>query len=126
VMLGAATAVKLLPLLATPETVTTTLPVVAPDGTVATMLVALQLVAVAVVPLNLTVLVPWVEPKPVPVIVIEAPEAPEVGDRVVILGAATARVDRETKKNTTQKVTALAIEGRIACCCPGLIRSLSL
>jgi hypothetical protein len=58
VILGAATTVKLLPLLATPETVTTTFPVVAPVGTVATMLVALQLVAVAAVPLNLTVLDP--------------------------------------------------------------------
>jgi hypothetical protein len=58
VMLGAATTEKLLPLLATPDTVTTTFPVVAPVGTVAVMLVALQPVAVAVVPLNLTVLVP--------------------------------------------------------------------
>ena len=57
-MLGAATTVKLTPLLALPETVTTTFPVVAPVGTVATMVVALQLVAVAVVPLNLIVLAP--------------------------------------------------------------------
>src|SRR5438105_15028743 len=40
------------PLLATPPTVTTTLPVVAPLGTDATMLVALQLVVLAVVPLK--------------------------------------------------------------------------
>jgi hypothetical protein len=52
-MLGAGMfTVKLTPLLATPPTVTTTLPVVAPDGTGATMLVALQLVGVAAVPLN--------------------------------------------------------------------------
>ncbi|MGB6875132.1 MAG: hypothetical protein WBD87_03780 [Candidatus Acidiferrales bacterium] len=57
-MLGAETTVKLLPLLAVPDTVTTTFPVVAPLGTVATMLVELQLVAVAVLPLNLTVLEP--------------------------------------------------------------------
>src|SRR5258708_2143041 len=44
---GAATTVKLIPLLATPDTVTTTLPVVAPAGTGATMLIALQLVGVA-------------------------------------------------------------------------------
>ena len=37
--------VKLTPLLATPPTVTSTFPVVAPVGTVTTMLVALQLVA---------------------------------------------------------------------------------
>jgi hypothetical protein len=50
--------VKFIPLLATPPTVTTTLPDVAPVGTGATMLVALQLVGVAAVPLNVTVLVP--------------------------------------------------------------------
>jgi hypothetical protein len=49
---------KFTPALATPETVTTTLPVVAPLGTGATMLVEPQLVGVAVVPLNFTVLVP--------------------------------------------------------------------
>jgi len=59
VMLGAGgVTVKLTPLLATPPTVTTTFPVVAPAGTGVTMLVALQLVGVAAVPLNLTVLVP--------------------------------------------------------------------
>ena len=50
--------VKVEPLLATPPTVTTTLPVVAPVGTVVAMLVALQLVTVAAVPLKVTVLVP--------------------------------------------------------------------
>ena len=58
VIFGAGTTVKLTPLLALLETVTTTFPVVAPVGTLATMLVALQLVIVAIVPLNLTVLVP--------------------------------------------------------------------
>ena len=53
-------------------------------------LVAVQFVTVAVLPLNLTVLVPWDDPKPVPVIVTDAPTAPDVGDRLVILGAATA------------------------------------
>jgi hypothetical protein len=51
--------VKVLPALAIPPTVTTTLPVVAPAGTTATIEVALQLeIVVAVVPLNLTVLLP--------------------------------------------------------------------
>jgi hypothetical protein len=54
-MLGAGVTVNVTPLLATPLTVTTTLPVVAPVGTVAVMLVELKLVMVAVVPLNLTV-----------------------------------------------------------------------
>jgi hypothetical protein len=58
VILGAETTVKLWPLLATPDTVTTTFPVVAPVGTAATILVAVQLVAVTAVVLNLSVLVP--------------------------------------------------------------------
>ena len=65
------------------------MPVVAPVGTVVAMLVALQLVAVAAVPLKVTVLVPCVEPKFVPVIVTAVPTAPEVGFRFVILGEAT-------------------------------------
>jgi hypothetical protein len=90
VMLGAATTVKLTPLLFTPLAFTTTLPVVAPVGTVATIEVALQLaIEVAVVPLNATVLVPWVDPKFAPVIVTDAPTAPVVGETLVMLGAAT-------------------------------------
>ncbi len=86
VMLGAGTTVKLTPLVATPLTVTTTLPVVAPVGTGTTMLVSFQLVGVAAFPLNFTVLVPCVEPKLVPVIVTDAPTAPEAGDKLVTLG----------------------------------------
>ena len=69
---------KLTPLLAAPPTVTTTFPVVAPLGTGTTMLVALQLVGVAAVPLNVTVLVPCVAPKFVPAIVTEVPTGPDV------------------------------------------------
>jgi len=58
VMLGGTRTVKETPLLARPLTVTTTLPVVAPFGTATTMLVALQLVGVAAVPLRVTVLDP--------------------------------------------------------------------
>ena len=50
--------VKLTPLLACPSTVTTTGPVVLPAGTGTEILVALQLVGVAAVPLKVTVLVP--------------------------------------------------------------------
>src|SRR6202011_5066372 len=75
------------PLLAWPPTVTTTLPVVAPPGTGATTLVPLQLVGVAAVPLNFTALVPCVPPKFAPVIVTEVPTAPDVGLKVVRLGA---------------------------------------
>jgi hypothetical protein len=50
------------------------------------MLVAPQLVGVATVPLNVTVLVPCVAPKFVPVIVTEVPTVPEFGLRLVIFG----------------------------------------
>ena len=94
VMLGADTIVNDDPLLAILLTVTTTLPVVAPVGTVATIEVALQLpIVVAVVPLNFTVLVPCVEPKFVPVIVTDAPTAPEVGDKLVMLGVGSTVKD---------------------------------
>jgi hypothetical protein len=90
-MLGAGTGtVKLTPLLATPPTATTTLPVVAPLGTTAVMLPALQLLAVAAVPLKLTVLVPCVAPKFVPAIATEVPTGPDVGFKLVILGPGVA------------------------------------
>src|SRR6202040_1026969 len=57
---GAGTSVKFTPALATPETVTTTFPVVAPAGTGTTIFVAAQLVVVPGVPLKVTVLVPCV------------------------------------------------------------------
>jgi hypothetical protein len=67
------------PLLASPYAVTTTLPVVVPDGTVALTSVSLQLVAVATTPLNVTVLVPWLEPKFMPMMSMLAPTSPDVG-----------------------------------------------
>lgn len=85
-MLGAGTTVKEAPLLATVFTVTITLPVVAPDGTGATMEVALQLLGVDAVPLNLTVLVPRVAPKPLPLMVIDAPTGAELGERALMTG----------------------------------------
>src|SRR5439155_8682673 len=69
-----------------PPTVTTTFPVVAPAGTGTTMLVADQVVCVAATPLNVTVLVPLVPPKPVPAIVTAVATGPLVGDRLVIVG----------------------------------------
>jgi hypothetical protein len=51
------------------------------------MLVALQLVGVAAVPLNVTVLVPCVAPKFVPVIVTAVPTGPDPGFKFVMLGA---------------------------------------
>ena len=94
VMLGAGTVtVNVTPLLATPPTVTTTLPVVAPLGTGTTMLVALQLVGTPAVPLNFTVLVPCVAPKFVPAIVTGVPTGPEVTLKLVMLGAGTVTVN---------------------------------
>jgi hypothetical protein len=87
-MLGVGRTVNDTPLLALFETVTITFPVVAPVGTVATMLEAPQLVTVAVVPLNFTVLEPWLLPKFEPAIVMEAPTAPELGVKLEMLGGA--------------------------------------
>jgi hypothetical protein len=76
--------VKFTPLLATPPTLTTTLPGVAPVGTGATMLVSVQVDTVACVPLNVTV--PRVVPKLDPEIVTDVPTGPDVGFRLVMLG----------------------------------------
>ncbi len=61
-------------------------PVVAPVGTRALMLVALQLVGVAATPLNVRLLAPCVVPRFVPVIVTDVPTAPDVGFTLVRLG----------------------------------------
>jgi hypothetical protein len=75
-------------LLARPPTVTTTLPVVAPAGTEATMLLADQVVGVAAVPLKVTVLVPWVAPKLLPLMVTAVATGPLDGERLVSVGVA--------------------------------------
>ena len=85
VVMFAGRTVKLVPELATPPTVTTTLPVVV-VGTTAVMLVALQLVTVAPIPLKVTVLVNCDAPKFVPVMVTEVPIWAEEGFRLVIDG----------------------------------------
>src|SRR5215467_15446043 len=78
------------PLLGVPPTATDTFPVVAPDGTGTTMLVADQLVGDAAMPLKVIVLVPFVDPKFAPAIVTEVPAGPLVGARLVIAGATLA------------------------------------
>ena len=88
---GAGTTVNVTPLLGTPVAVTITGPVVAPVGTEATICVEVQFaILVAVVPLKVTVFDPWVEPKFVPVIVTDAPTAPVVSDRLVMLGVGSS------------------------------------
>lgn len=101
-MLGGAVTVNTTPLLATPLTVTTTFPVVAPVGTGAVMLVELMLLIVALVPLKVTVVVEVV-PKLLPAITIAEPTAPVFGVRLLITGAAaTAR----RGKNSCNKIEA--------------------
>ena len=58
------------------------------------MLVADQLVGVAVVPLNVTVLVPFVDPKFAPAIVTDVPTGPLAGVRLVTLGAVAGDGER--------------------------------
>src|SRR4029077_2289618 len=86
---GGAVTVNATPLLATPPTVTTTLPVVAPAGTCVLMLVADHVVGAAVMPLKVIVLAPWLAPKLVPAIVTAAPTTPLVGARLVTVGVAS-------------------------------------
>jgi hypothetical protein len=84
------------PLLASPLTVTTTLPVVAPLGTVTPILLAPQLVTGAAVPLNVTVLSLWVAPKSNPEMVTGEPTSPEVTERLVIAGVGTTVIVKFT------------------------------
>ena len=78
--------VNVIPLLEAPFTLTTTGPVVAPEGTGAWMLPLAQLVGDAFDPLNVTVLVPCDPPKFWPPIVTLVPAGPKDGVRPVMLG----------------------------------------
>jgi len=73
------------------------------------MLVALQLVAVAAVPLKVTVLVPCVAPKFVPLMVTAVPTVPVLGVRLVILGAAATTV-RVVEPETVPNVAPIVVE----------------
>jgi hypothetical protein len=72
--------VNVIPLLCWPEASTTTWPLVAAAGTGVTIFVLDQLVGEAKVPANSTQLEPCVGPKPLPVIVIDSPAVPELGE----------------------------------------------
>src|SRR5216684_4330169 len=92
VMAGAAVTVNVTPALATPPAaVTTTLPVTAPVGTVATMLVGLHDDTVATTVPNLTLPLPCDGPKFAPVITTEVFTAPVTGVRLVMEGAGVPR-----------------------------------
>src|SRR4051812_45222916 len=88
VSVGAGTTVNGSALLARPPTVTTTLPVDAPAGTGTVMLVVAHVVGVAAVPLNVTVLVPLLAPKLLPLIVTAVATGPFDGDRLVSVDGA--------------------------------------
>ena len=93
------------PLLDVADTVTTTLPVVAPAGTGVTMLVLLHVPGAAAVPLNVTLLVPCVAPKLVPVMVTLSPAAAAVGERLLIVGGGTNTVNAVPALGTPDTVT---------------------
>jgi hypothetical protein len=94
------------PLLTTPAAVTTTLPENVPVGTGAVMLVLLQLVGVAVVPLNCTVLAPCVEPKLFPVIVTDVPMTPTAGVKLAIAGLTVNETELPALPTVTNTVAA--------------------
>jgi hypothetical protein len=79
------------PLLFWPLTLTTTGPLEAPAGTGTTIVVLVQLVGVALVPLKVTVLVPCVAPKPLPATVTDVPTGPTFGERLLIVGGCTGK-----------------------------------
>src|SRR5262249_61163165 len=97
------------PWLARRPTVTTALPVVAPAGTGTAMLVEDQLVGVAAVPLNVTVLVPCVAPKLVPVIVTAVATGPPVGERLVIVGGTVTVNDTPLLESPPTVTTTLPV-----------------
>jgi hypothetical protein len=70
-----------------PFTVTENDPDDAPDGTTAVIEVPAQLTTAEVVPFSAIVLLPCVAPKLEPVIVTRVPTGPEVGKRLVMVGA---------------------------------------
>jgi len=76
-----------------PATVTDIAPVVAPVGTEVVILVAVDAVTTAVVPLNLTVLFAGVASKLVPVIVTLVPSGPLVGVKLAIVGVTIKLVE---------------------------------
>src|SRR5439155_6601003 len=75
-----------MPLLPNPPTETTTGPVVAPAGTGALIVLAVQAVGVAMTPLNATLLLPRAVPKFVPAIVTAVPRLPDVGEMLEMRG----------------------------------------
>jgi hypothetical protein len=91
------------PLLVTPVTVTTTLPVVAENGTLARIVPSLhEFTVAAIVPLNVTLLLPCVAPKPDPEIVTTVPVVPLVGVSELIVWQVLRVVPRSRKAITRE------------------------
>jgi hypothetical protein len=88
VMAGDGITVKPSPLLALPDTVTTTFPEVAPAGTITSKLVLLQDTQITGAPLSVTVLLACDVPNPEPLIATTVPTEPIAGFMTSILGAA--------------------------------------
>jgi hypothetical protein len=78
----------------------------APVGTIAVMLVVVQFVASALVPLSEIVLLPCEDPKFVPVRVTAMPTGPEVGDMLVIVGAwaCASQQDKKRRESARKKI----------------------
>src|SRR5580700_6273260 len=112
VMTGDGLTVKLLPLLDTPPTLTTTFPDVAPAGTWTDRVVQLHETHVTEVPLNVTVLVPCDAPKPLPIISTNVPTGPVWGVITAMLGPAKAGATLPTKKRTKNTAEAIALRSR--------------
>lgn len=90
------------------------MPVVAPAGTGTTMVVVLQLVGVASVPLKATVLVPCDAPKFVPARLTEVPAGPDAGFTVLMIGVTvkfTLSLAKPPTVTTTATVPAVPLFG---------------
>jgi hypothetical protein len=95
-----------------PFTVTLMLPVVAPVGTITVRLVAVAAVTVATMPFIVTLFSEAVVLKLVPVMVMEDPTLTLVGEKLVIVGAATSvsgSLRHAVKKIKAHKVIKMAI-----------------
>ena len=105
------------PLLDMPFTVTATFPEAAPLGTVTVIALSLQFVGEAATPSKLIVLDPREAPKFDPLTDTEVPTGPDVGDRLVMLGASANKlagrtIDMATKAKT-QRVAQLTVNLRL-------------
>jgi hypothetical protein len=88
------------------------------------MLVLLQFVGDAVTPLKVTVLLPCVPPKPVPVIVTAAPTTPAVGERLVMLGGGRATVRAAEPHTVPAQAVTVAVPAATPRTFPSLLSSL--